>query len=130
MWDAAIVLSEFLAKNDHLLRGKRVLEVGAGLATLSITAGIVGAREVVATDYDEVVLQLARDNLAGNVSDASVILLPCLAVTSCCHDTVSAEEVIAADSLEMISRSASSTSLKVSHEVPGGLSPDRLVIAM
>jgi predicted nicotinamide N-methyase len=67
VWDAAIVLAEFLASNSHFIAGKRVLELGAGLALPSITAGVFGAKMVVASDYDEIVLGLARKNLAANV---------------------------------------------------------------
>jgi predicted nicotinamide N-methyase len=67
VWDAAIVLSLFLADNSHLVKGKRVLEVGAGLALASVAVAMAGASEVIATDYDEIVLSLARKNLEENV---------------------------------------------------------------
>jgi predicted nicotinamide N-methyase len=67
VWDAAIVLSLFLADNSHLVKGKRVLEVGAGLALASVAVAMAGASEVIATDYDEIVLGLARTNLEENV---------------------------------------------------------------
>jgi len=69
VWDAAIVLSEFLASNTHLIQRKRVLEVGAGLALVSVAAGLFGAESVTATDYSDLVLELARHNLEKNVPE-------------------------------------------------------------
>ena len=67
VWDAAILLSEYLAKNPELVRGKHVLELGAGHALVSVVCARFGARKVTATDYNERVLKLARVNVDHNV---------------------------------------------------------------
>ena len=48
------------------LRGKRVLEIGAGVASLGLCAAALGASEVLCTDYDEQVLQNLEFNLKHN----------------------------------------------------------------
>eukprot|EP00283_Hemiselmis_rufescens_P012924 CAMPEP_0173456500 /NCGR_PEP_ID=MMETSP1357-20121228/56126_1 /TAXON_ID=77926 /ORGANISM="Hemiselmis rufescens, Strain PCC563" /LENGTH=220 /DNA_ID=CAMNT_0014423729 /DNA_START=35 /DNA_END=697 /DNA_ORIENTATION=+ len=72
VWDAAIVLSEFLAANKQLIHRKRVLEVGAGLALVSVAAGMFGAESVTATDYSTSVLDLAQNNMEANIPDMAV----------------------------------------------------------
>jgi len=69
VWDAAVVLSDFLLKNRTLVEGKRVLELGAGLALVSAAVGHAGADSIIATDYEEHVLNLARKNLARNLPE-------------------------------------------------------------
>lgn len=62
-----------------LLRGKRVLELGAGVAALGMCAAALGAKEVLCTDYDKDVLHNLEFNLKHNlevinhnsISDAS-----------------------------------------------------------
>ena len=56
VWDPAIVLCQYLDQNAHLVKGKRLLEVGAGHALVSVVASSLGAAHVVATDYSEEVL--------------------------------------------------------------------------
>jgi nicotinamide N-methyltransferase len=56
VWDPAIVLCQYLDKNPVLVAGKRILEVGAGHAVVSVVASLLGAAHVVATDYSEEVL--------------------------------------------------------------------------
>lgn len=62
-WEAALHLGQFLCVNDHLVAGKRVLELGAGTGYLSILcAKSLDVAHVIASDgSDEVV-----DNLADN----------------------------------------------------------------
>mmetsp|Transcript_7015 Transcript_7015/g.8856 ORF Transcript_7015/g.8856 Transcript_7015/m.8856 type:complete len:273 (-) Transcript_7015:84-902(-) len=52
IWPAAVVLSSFTVYRPELFVNKRVLELGAGKALCSLTAKAVGARSVVATDFD------------------------------------------------------------------------------
>eukprot|EP00960_Hanusia_phi_P034505 751118-Hanusia_phi.AAC.4 len=72
IWDAAILLSEYLAKNHGLLKGKNVLELGSGHGLVSVVCARFGARKVTATDYDERVLKLARDNVKSNLQEDSI----------------------------------------------------------
>jgi predicted nicotinamide N-methyase len=69
VWDPAIVLCQYLEKNTHLFAGKRVLEVGAGHALVSVLTASLGAAHVVATDYSEEVLSLARANFQLNLKN-------------------------------------------------------------
>ncbi|TYZ63586.1 hypothetical protein PybrP1_010880 [[Pythium] brassicae (nom. inval.)] len=63
-WDGSVVLAKHL---EHArageLRGKRVLEVGAGTGLAGLSAALLGAREVVLTD-----LAYTMENLAGNAA--------------------------------------------------------------
>lgn len=62
-WDASVVLAAYLEKHaEHLIRGKRVLELGAGTGLAGISAGLLGADLVLLTD-----LSYALNNLRRNV---------------------------------------------------------------
>eukprot|EP00288_Rhodomonas_lens_P017593 CAMPEP_0177700692 /NCGR_PEP_ID=MMETSP0484_2-20121128/6227_1 /TAXON_ID=354590 /ORGANISM="Rhodomonas lens, Strain RHODO" /LENGTH=245 /DNA_ID=CAMNT_0019211903 /DNA_START=150 /DNA_END=887 /DNA_ORIENTATION=+ len=69
VWDAAVVLSDFLCTRKSLIEDKRVLEVGSGLALVSVVAASLLPAHIIATDYDEHVLGLARGNLERNVPE-------------------------------------------------------------
>ncbi|KAK9842450.1 hypothetical protein WJX81_000737 [Elliptochloris bilobata] len=66
VWDAALVLIHFLAKGTgrNLLRGKRVLDLGAGTGAAGLAAGLLGAR-VLLTDLPHLLPGLTR-NVAAN----------------------------------------------------------------
>jgi ribosomal protein L11 methyltransferase len=51
---------------DHLRRGDRVADVGAGTGLLAMAAASLGARDVVAIDDDPVAIAVARANLRAN----------------------------------------------------------------
>ena len=51
IWPGAIVLSNFLAEDPSILKGKYVLELGAGASLPSIVSLRLGAARVVITDY-------------------------------------------------------------------------------
>ncbi|THZ16938.1 hypothetical protein D6C91_06128 [Aureobasidium pullulans] len=74
-WEAALHLSSYLISTPELIasiKGKRVIELGAGTGLLSILcASHLGASQVVATDGDEGVVQALHENAAFNdVKDA------------------------------------------------------------
>lgn len=61
---------------DHALREEdRVLDVGSGSGILSIAAALLGAREVVAVEYDPDANLNARDNVARNGAGERIRLL-------------------------------------------------------
>ena len=64
LWEAAIVLADFVGRNTHKFdwKGKRVLELGAGTGLVAISLGIEGA-EVCATDGNPRVLDGAKANI-------------------------------------------------------------------
>lgn len=67
VWECSRVLSDYLSGDGvDVVRGKRVVEVGCGCGLCSMTASLLGASQVVATDGDTAVLGLARKNLDEN----------------------------------------------------------------
>ncbi|EGZ09863.1 hypothetical protein PHYSODRAFT_318381 [Phytophthora sojae] len=64
-WDGSVVLARYL---EHQRRGdiagSRIVELGAGTGLVGISAALLGARQVILTDLDYVV-----DNLAKNVAE-------------------------------------------------------------
>ncbi|CAE7158991.1 unnamed protein product, partial [Rhizoctonia solani] len=65
LWNAAIVLANFLDDNSSVLcQDKAVLELGAGGALPSLVTALCGARQVVITDYPDAPL---LDNITRNV---------------------------------------------------------------
>ncbi|KAJ3416861.1 nicotinamide n-methyltransferase [Chytridiales sp. JEL 0842] len=53
VWNAGIVMARYLDKNKHLVKGKRVLELGAAASIPSMISVINGAEKVVITDWPE-----------------------------------------------------------------------------
>lgn len=63
-WDGSVVLAKYLEHaRVESVRGKRVLELGAGTGLVGLSAALLGAQEVVLTD-----LAYTMDNLARNVA--------------------------------------------------------------
>lgn len=65
VWPSARALAETLVEKEELFSGKRILEVGCGLAIPSIVAAKLGA-EIVATDFHPEVPRFLESNLAIN----------------------------------------------------------------
>jgi hypothetical protein len=69
-WEAALHLSSYLLSSPELtasIKGKKVIELGAGTGLLSILcASHLGAAYVTATDGDEGVVQALQENAAFN----------------------------------------------------------------
>ncbi|KAI0097855.1 putative methyltransferase-domain-containing protein [Nemania sp. FL0031] len=71
-WEAALHLGSYLLTDSgqDLIRGKSVLELGAGTGFLAILcAKHLGARRVATTDGDEAVVDYLKENLALNEVD-------------------------------------------------------------
>lgn len=70
LWKAAPRLSAFLMENEaatnDFVRGKSVLELGAGLGLCGMVAHHLGASSVVLTDADTITLERMRTNLSEN----------------------------------------------------------------
>jgi len=66
VWDGSVLLAKYIESYPDKVRGKRVLELGAGPGFVGIAAGIVGAAEVVLTDL-EYTIPLMKDNVERNV---------------------------------------------------------------
>lgn len=65
-WASGLVLARWLAERPQWVRGKRVLDFGAGSGVAAIAAAKAGATEVVACDLDPLALAACRANAALN----------------------------------------------------------------
>jgi predicted nicotinamide N-methyase len=65
-WASGLVLARWLAERPEWVRGKRVLDFGAGSGVAGIAAARAGALEVVACDLDPIALLACRANAALN----------------------------------------------------------------
>ncbi len=93
LWHSALALSQYLVRSGMELKGKKVLEIGAGLGLPSIVAGRLGA-EVTVTDYLPEAVAFAKKNwIKNNPQNASFELLDWRTPTA----TFAADIVLAAD---------------------------------
>jgi predicted nicotinamide N-methyase len=65
LWASAVGLAERLAREPELVRGKRVLEIGAGVGFAGLVARYLGA-DLTQTDYQTDALTLCRHNAEQN----------------------------------------------------------------
>ena len=74
LWPAGYLLTQWLSSSDQCssLKNARVLELGTGVGTSSITAALCGAATVVATDNSPRSLALAQANAALNGAQSVV----------------------------------------------------------
>ena len=61
VWHAAMALTHHILTNEHIVKDKVVLEIGAGCALPGITAGLKGAKAVILTDIPEQVQHLQQN---------------------------------------------------------------------
>lgn len=65
-WASGLALARWLAERPEWVRGRRVLDFGAGSGVAAIAAALAGAAEVVACDLDPQALAACRANAALN----------------------------------------------------------------
>lgn len=65
-WASGLAMARYLAEHPQWVRGKCVLDFGAGSGIAGIAAARAGAREVVACDLDPLALDACRANAALN----------------------------------------------------------------
>jgi predicted nicotinamide N-methyase len=70
VWFAGYALARYILDHPETVRGKAVLELGAGCGLVSLAAAMAGARRVVATDL-AVQLPLLRENMRFNADPDS-----------------------------------------------------------
>jgi 2-polyprenyl-3-methyl-5-hydroxy-6-metoxy-1,4-benzoquinol methylase len=70
VWLGAEIMAEYLARNPATVRGKSVLELGAGLGLCSLIAHRLGAARVISTDGDINVLKKLRTNVGNSGIEA------------------------------------------------------------
>jgi predicted nicotinamide N-methyase len=73
-WASGLVLARWLAEQPEWVRGKRVLDFGAGSGVAAIAAAKAGALEVVACDLDPLAIESCRANAALNGVELSYSL--------------------------------------------------------
>jgi len=64
VWEAGACLAEYLIQDSDCVRGRRVIELGAGVGLTGLIAAAIGAESVHMTDYTDATLE----NLSYNVS--------------------------------------------------------------
>ena len=71
LWEAGMLLSCYFEREvKSSMKGKRILEVGAGTGLVSIYLGRLGAARILACDYNQIVFDLLKLNIVENeVSD-------------------------------------------------------------
>lgn len=76
-WEAALHLGSYLCQNRHIVKGKRVLELGAGTGYLSILcANFLDSQHVIASDGSDDVINNLPDNLFLNDLQDSTQVTP------------------------------------------------------
>jgi predicted nicotinamide N-methyase len=63
-WGAGLALARYVLDHPQHVRGKRVIDWGAGSGVTAIAAALAGAREVVAVDIDPLALRFISLNAA------------------------------------------------------------------
>lgn len=66
LYNGSIVLADYIASHPDVVRGKVVVEIGAGLSLVSMVSSISGAVGVIPTDGDATVVEYANENLSLN----------------------------------------------------------------
>ena len=66
VWDAAVLLASWLATDPAIVRGRNVLELGAGCGAVGLSCAALGARHVALTDFDAGVVELLKENARNN----------------------------------------------------------------
>ncbi|KAJ1620495.1 hypothetical protein T492DRAFT_1077587 [Pavlovales sp. CCMP2436] len=70
VWPAAVIMSQWLWNFPHLVRGRRVLELGAGMGLAGLAAMHCEAESVLLTDLDTKAILHMRTNLVQNAPPA------------------------------------------------------------
>lgn len=65
-WPSGIALASYILENPHLVAGKRILELGAGVGLPSLAAALCGATEVVVTDREPLAIDCMLLSAARN----------------------------------------------------------------
>ena len=66
VWEAGLLFARWLQVNAEVVKGRRVLELGAGTGLVSLLLERLGAERVVATDKEPLVMELLRRNVEGS----------------------------------------------------------------
>ncbi|HZG43030.1 MAG TPA: 50S ribosomal protein L11 methyltransferase [Longimicrobium sp.] len=110
--------------DDVLRPGDRVLDVGSGSAILAIAAARLGAREVIAVEYDPDANLNARENLEGNGVEGTVEIVEQMA-DAALLDELGPFDLVLANILSGVIRPL----LPAFHEALGGTPEGRLIVS-
>ncbi len=104
-WAGGQALARHVLDHPALVRGRRVLDVGAGSGLVAIAAALAGAAAVTAADIDPfaaaaIALNAAANGVAVRVADADLIAAPppdvdVMLVGDMCYERPLAERLIA-----------------------------------
>ncbi|KAF7547871.1 hypothetical protein G7Z17_g7444 [Cylindrodendrum hubeiense] len=76
-WEAALHLGRYLCQNSSIIKGKEILELGAGTGYLSILcANVLGSPRVIASDGSDDVINNLPENLFLNGLQESTAVVP------------------------------------------------------
>jgi predicted nicotinamide N-methyase len=73
LWEAGAVLAEYILANPLLVRGRSVVELGAGVGLTGLACAASGASLVTCTDYTECALDNLRYNFSLSMPNDSVL---------------------------------------------------------
>lgn len=112
VWDTCILMSKFFEAHPDLVRGRRVVEVGAGTGLLGLVLSRIGAQAVTMTEYGpcmghlELNMELNRSDAACAVSSCTVDwneeALPGELVQEPCDLVLAADITVFPDTFPMI----------------------------
>ncbi|PIA16238.1 S-adenosyl-L-methionine-dependent methyltransferase [Coemansia reversa NRRL 1564] len=61
-WEAGLRLADFFTEHPDIIRGKNVVDLGAGCGLAGFACAAMGASRVVSTDFSDAVLKLLESN--------------------------------------------------------------------
>ena len=73
-WGGGLALARHILDHPEVVRGRRVLDLGAGSGLVAIAAALVGASEVKAADVDPYAIAATRLNAAANGATVEAVL--------------------------------------------------------
>lgn len=72
-WASGLVMAQLVLKEPERVKGKTVLDVGAGSGVVAIACALAGAKKVIAADLDPMAQQAIQLNAVLNAVDVEVI---------------------------------------------------------
>lgn len=96
LWPSAIAMSQYILEHSSMLKGKKIIEIGAGLGLPSIVASKFAA-SVLCTDYIPESIDFAQANFKLNQIPDDVYTCEILDWRDCSHFTEKYDIIIASD---------------------------------
>ncbi|KAK2766386.1 nicotinamide n-methyltransferase [Colletotrichum kahawae] len=76
LWNGSRVVSDYFEADPSRVRGRTMLELGAGAGLPSLTAGILGAKRVVVTDFPDVEIVQTMQKNVDEAGDLEGVVVP------------------------------------------------------